>query len=181
VPRYAEHHDGHGLDWSALWPVPQPDSIREQRIHASPTGNRPGDRFTAETDWSDILRGWRLILDRPPVRYWRCPGSDKRAGWCASTGGGGFDLLYLFCNAQGTPFESRTSYSKFRAFSLLEHDGDDRAAAAMLAHRFRLNERLDGITARRGVLRLTPLVRPAARRLAPFEHPRAVQLAGVRS
>jgi hypothetical protein len=178
--RYSERHDGRELDWSTLWPVPDLEPARERRAtQASPTGDRPGDRFAAETGWSEILRGWRLILERPPVRYWRCPGSDKLAGWCASTGGGGYDLLYLFCNAEGTPFEPRTSYSKFRAYSLLEHDGDDRSAAAQLAHQFRLTERLDHVTANRGVLRLSRLERPRSHRLTPFERPRAVPLSGI--
>lgn len=133
---------GSPLRWRDLPPVPTdaeqdvpPPRPTSNGTAASAADERPGDRFARETDWAAILEpsGWRLIAERGETRYWRHPGSDKRVGWCASTGGGGYDVLYVWCSASGTPFPSRQSVTKFRAYSLLEHGGDDAAAARHLA------------------------------------------------
>jgi hypothetical protein len=142
APREARHHRGAFLNPSTLKPVPEekPRLTPVDRIvgEAGPDGERPGDRFTRETDWSEILRGWKLLSTRGPVRKWERPanGVPKQTPGCsATTGGGGYDVLYVFSsNAQ--PFEPNKSYSKFRAFSVLEHGGDDRAAASALSRRY---------------------------------------------
>jgi hypothetical protein len=69
------------------------------------------------------------------VRYWRRPGK-QRGSWSATTGfcraSDGCDLLHVF-SANAFPFESHCSYSKFRVYTLLRHQGDYRAAARELS------------------------------------------------
>jgi len=119
------------LDWRTLPPVP--GNHRSQpppREHATNgTSDRPGDRYNRETDWAEILEaiGYRHVATVGDSLRWRCP--NARSGWQATTGGGGYDVFYSFCTASGTPFEQGTSYTKFRAYSLHQHAGDDSAAA----------------------------------------------------
>jgi putative DNA primase/helicase len=106
-------------------------------------GLRPGDDFDLRgPDWSEILvpHGW----ERGPInggrQMWRRPGKDA-PGFSATTGyckgPNGEDLLGVFSsNAQ--PFDGPTGskscslYGKFRAYALLNHGGDFKAAAAAL-------------------------------------------------
>ena len=157
------------LEWRSLAPVPEPaQPERRPRLLTGRIGLRPGDRFAAETDWAEILAGWQLVADRGGVQYWRCPFSDKRSGWCASTNHAGTDALHVFCNAEGTPFAAGQNYSKFRAFSLLEHDGDDHAAAVELARRYRVNNRLDMVDTKRAAINFGAMVRPATRFIGSY-------------
>jgi hypothetical protein len=144
APREVRHHQGQFLDPDTLRDLPdqQPPMLHiVDRPVGEPdaSGERPGDRFTRETDWADILRGWKLLTARGPERRWERPENGvlkKTPGCSATTGGGGHDVLYVFSsNAQ--PFDPNTSYTKFRAYSVLEHGGDNTAAAAALAERYR--------------------------------------------
>lgn len=139
APRDARHHRGSLLTPSTLKAVPEekPRLTPVDRIvgEAGLDGERPGDRFARETDWSDILSGWKLLSSRGPVRKWERPSNGipkKTPGCSATTGGGGYDVLYVF-SSHAAPFDANKSYSKFRAFSLLEHGGDNRAAASALS------------------------------------------------
>lgn len=143
APRDVKHHQGRFLDPDTLRDVPEtkpPLRIVDRPVgEPDSSGERPGDRFTRETDWSDILHGWKLLSSRGPVRKWERPanGVPKQTPGCsATTGGGGFDVLYVF-SSNASPFQPNESYSKFRAFSLIEHGGDDRAAASALSKRYR--------------------------------------------
>jgi putative DNA primase/helicase len=114
------------------WPEAR-RAIRRKRHPGRLAGTRPGDDFAARADWGDILEphGWR----------WVGTGGDGADRWCragkasgtsASTDFGNSDLLYVFStNAQ--PFEANKSYTKFHAFTLLNHGGDFTAAARALA------------------------------------------------
>lgn len=143
APREVRHHEGQFLDPETLRDVPEQQApilrVLDRPI-GEPTANgeRPGDRFSRETDWSEILRGWKLLSTRGSVRQWERPenGIPKKTPGCsATTGGGGHDVLYVFSsNAQ--PFDPNTSYTKFRAYSLLAHGGDDSAAASELGRRY---------------------------------------------
>lgn len=93
---------------------------------------RPGDDFDARADWADILRphGWS----------WHGPGGDGSDRWCrpgkssgtsATTNFADSDWLFVFSN-NADPFEQDTAYTKFGAYTLLEHDGDFHAAAQAL-------------------------------------------------
>ena len=114
--------------------IPQPkDDCSTRPTHDRDTnGNRPGDVFNAEGDWHDILEehGWNAIYDRDGVTYWRRPDKDG-PGCSATTNYAGIDLLYVF-STNAEPFESECSYSKFAAYTLLNHDGNYGAAAGQL-------------------------------------------------
>jgi hypothetical protein len=106
-----------------------------QELPAAPRqpGERtPGDEFNERTDWADILvpAGWTHVATRGGTRYWRRPG--KNVGFSASTGFGdmGLDLLYVFTTS--TVFESERSYSKFGAYTLLNHGGNFQTAGRAL-------------------------------------------------
>lgn len=146
APREVKHHEGQFLDPRTLRDVPEqkpPLKLLDRPVgDPDKNGERPGDRFTRETDWSEILRGWKLLSTRGSVRKWERPENGKpkvTPGCSATTGGGGFDVLYVFSsNAQ--PFDPNTSYTKFRAYSLIEHGGDDKAAGRALGDRYREKE-----------------------------------------
>lgn len=90
----------------------------------------PGDDFESKTDWSEILVGWTHVFTRGATRYWRRPG--KNDGISATTGhAGDRDRLYVFTSS--TEFEPEVPYTKFGAYTLLNHAGDHAAAAKALA------------------------------------------------
>lgn len=94
---------------------------------------RPGDDFNARATWDDILggRGWTKARRFGPTCIgWRRPGKDG-PGISATTGRNDGDNLYVFSTS--TEFEAETPYSKFAAYTLLEHGGDYTAAARALA------------------------------------------------
>lgn len=99
-------------------------------------GNRPGDCFNQRVSWSDILKpaGWSLYSSANPVSFWCRPGK-KPAGTSATTGfcrgPSGNDLLWVF-SASAAPFQANTSYSKFAAYALLNHQGNFTAATRAL-------------------------------------------------
>jgi hypothetical protein len=101
-------------------------------------GLRPGDDFNHRgPDWQDLIarHGWEVAYQRSDgARLWRRPGKDGR-GVSATTdfckGQDGTDLLYVF-STNAHPFEGGKGYSKFRAYALLIHSGDYKAAAREL-------------------------------------------------
>lgn len=96
---------------------------------------RPGDDYNARTDWEQLLgpRGWVRSRRLGRGYGWTRPGKDPRLGISATTGtsGDGEDRLFVFSSS--TEFEPERPYSKFAAYTLLEHAGDWSAAAAALA------------------------------------------------
>jgi hypothetical protein len=97
-------------------------------------GVRPGDRYNQETSWEEVLmpHGWRLLYTHEGEGYWQRPGKDG-PGISATTNYQGSDRLYVFSTS--TCFEAGRSYSKFAAYTYLEHGGDFSAAARTLAAR----------------------------------------------
>lgn len=93
--------------------------------------SRPGDDFNARATWEEILEphGWRKIHQRGDITRWRRP--EKDIGVSATTNWQGSDLLYVFSTS--TPFEAERGYSKWRAYAILNHAGDFKAAARELA------------------------------------------------
>jgi putative DNA primase/helicase len=90
---------------------------------------RPGDDFNNRADWADILEphGWTFSHSKGHTRYWVRPGKTKREGHSATTGHAtNADRLYVMSSA--TVFDTGTPYSKFAAYTLLEHGGDFSAA-----------------------------------------------------
>lgn len=92
---------------------------------------RPGDDYGAKVSWEELLEpsGWTKLGEFRSVTHWRRPGKDK--GGNSATTGYGKDKLYVF-SSNASPFEPQTSYSKFAAYTLLNHNGDYKAAAKTL-------------------------------------------------
>lgn len=116
----------------ALARIPSPEPVPMQSKLSqrfAQNGTRPGDEYNAKTDWADILAplGWTHVYTRGDESYLRRPG--KNDGTSAtlrhSTG-----KLYVFSDA--TEFEPNKAYSKFEAYTLLNHGGDYSAAAREL-------------------------------------------------
>ncbi|MFB9777302.1 phage/plasmid primase, P4 family [Brevibacterium otitidis] len=94
-------------------------------------GLRPGDDFNQTADWRDILTGWEPVKTFPGGAIgWRRPGKTG-PGISATTGRNPADNLYVFTSS--TEFETEKAYSKFAAYTLLNHGGDYSAAARDLA------------------------------------------------
>lgn len=110
--------------------LPEPEPIEHGGASAQ-AGKRPGDEFNARASWSDVLEphGWVAVYQQGGKVAWRRPG--KQDGISATTNYGGSDYLYMFTSS--TDFQPNQSYSKWRAYAILEHGGDFKAAARALA------------------------------------------------
>jgi hypothetical protein len=91
---------------------------------------RPGDDYNNRANWREILEphGWQFLFERSGVWYLRRPGKDR--GVSATVNWSGLDGLRNFSSS--VPLDTRM-YSKFAAYTALEHRGDFRAAAKTLA------------------------------------------------
>lgn len=112
-------------------------SATDRQVTARTDGKRPGDLFNMNgPDWAGILtpHGWKLITTHGETAYWRRPGKEE--GVSATTGHckneRGEQLLYVF-STNATPLEAGATYSKFSAYTVLNHAGDYQAAARKLA------------------------------------------------
>lgn len=112
--------------------MPDDEPVTEPRRATSDdtTGVRPGDAYNQKAAWRDILEphGWVPVHRHRDVTYWRRPG--KNDGISATTGRNDADNLYVFTTS--TLFDSERPYSKFAAYTLLEHRGDYSEAAKAL-------------------------------------------------
>lgn len=112
-------------------PVPEaPKTAPKPQAPLPDGGVRPGEDFEARADWADILRGvFRPLITRGSTTYWGW--ADGVGGVKATTGRDPEkDRLYVF--ATGSEFTADTPYSKFGAYTLLEHGGNFKQAAAEL-------------------------------------------------
>ena len=102
---------------------------------ASANGTKPGADYNARTTVDDVqgvleAANWTVVRSSGDgCRYLRRPGKDE--GWSATLGHAGTNLLYVF-SSNATPFEPDTAYTPFAVYTLLEHDGDFKAAARAL-------------------------------------------------
>lgn len=105
----------------SIHPVPHPPA----------SGLRPGDSFNERATWEEVLEphGWKLLFTRDGEIYWQRPGKEG-PGVSATTNYAGSDRLYVFSTS--TIFEAGRSYSKFAAYTFLEHGGNFAAAASAL-------------------------------------------------
>jgi replicative DNA helicase len=110
---------------------------------------RPGDDFDRRgPDWPTILEphDWTKARQCNDVIYWRRPEKDG-PGWSATTGyctgKNGEPLLRLF-SSNAHPFEDGKTYGKFRAYALLNHNGDMSAAARELAKQGYGSQKMNG-------------------------------------
>jgi hypothetical protein len=109
----------------------------------------PGDDFDRHgPDWSTILEphDWTKAREFSGVAYWRRPDKDG-PGWSATTGycagKNGEPLLRVF-SSNAHPFEDGKTYGKFRAYALLNHNGDPSAAARELAKQGYGSQKMNG-------------------------------------
>jgi hypothetical protein len=107
-------------------PRPKPTVLRS----TPGEGLRPGDDYNAKATWAEILEphGWTCVSTYGQGLIWCRPGKSRSAS--ATTGTRDGDNLYVFSTS--TVFEAGKPYSKFAAFTLLEHNEDFKAAAAAL-------------------------------------------------
>jgi hypothetical protein len=100
-------------------------------------GDKPGDRYNAETSWETLLPayGWTIDRHRGSTTFWTRPGKDR--GVSASTNYQGNDLLWVFTSS--TALDPDRSYDRFGFYAVMEHRGDFRAAARSAARQGRLH------------------------------------------
>jgi putative DNA primase/helicase len=112
-------------------PAKPPRRVRRRSNAAGNLTDRPGDEFNALAEWSDILEphGWASAGSSGEVEYWRRQGKSDGISATANYAGNGF--LHVF-SSNAAPFEQDKSYSKFHAYTLLEHGGDFVSAARAL-------------------------------------------------
>jgi hypothetical protein len=118
-------------------PAPQPSGQSyTQPSHGSVSGRlSPGDEYASRTDWAEILEphGWIKVCTQGNTIFWRRPGkpANEQIGWSARTGyGDGGDWLWIWSTS--TVFEAEKTYTKFGAYTVLNHSGDFKAAARAL-------------------------------------------------
>lgn len=111
----------------------EPATEYEYKPSDTPNGDRPGDRFNAQATWEEILEphGW---VQESKGR-WRRPGKGAGAGISATTDYDGHPMLYVF-SSSAAPFSEKKGYSKFHAYTLLNHDGDFKVAARAAALKY---------------------------------------------
>lgn len=108
-------------------PTPLPDPIPLDRRHGTP----PGADFNQRATWDEVLMpaGWTPVHRTSTRTHWRRPG--KHLGVSAVTGGPSGDYLYVWSTSTTLPAE--TGLSKWRAYTMLHHNGDFHAAAKTLS------------------------------------------------
>jgi hypothetical protein len=103
----------------------------ETKTLATGYGDRPGDDYNERASWSDVLQphGWVRVSSRLGVTSWRRPGKD--IGMSATTNHADSDLLYVFSTS--TIFEAERGFSKFSAYTILNHGNDFKASSRELS------------------------------------------------
>lgn len=113
--------------------VPEPEPVEAKpKTTTSATACdalTPWDDYNARMTWSELLPGWTLVHRSGETEYWRRPG--KNEGWSATVNRNGSDRLFVFSTS--TEFEARKPYSKFDAYSRLNHTDDASAATKALS------------------------------------------------
>ncbi|MGQ4350499.1 phage/plasmid primase, P4 family [Streptomyces sp. SAS_275] len=95
-------------------------------------GLTPGDDFEQRATWSDILspHGWKQMFVSGQTTYWQRPGKTGREPSATTGRAMDRDRLYVFTTS--TEFEAERPYTKFGAYTLLNHSGDHSTAARTL-------------------------------------------------
>lgn len=122
------------LDETLLPPLSPPSATYTVNTPPSQQGRRPGDCYNQQATWEEVLEphGWMRLYTRDGQGYWQRPGKEGN-GVSATTNYNGSDLLSVFSTS--TVFEAGRSYSKFAAYTFLNHGGDFSAAAKALSLR----------------------------------------------
>lgn len=114
-------------------PKPEPREIAPAKPRESGSGLLPGEDFNQRGTWEEVFAGTGWTHDRSVgvEDFWVRPGKERRDGHSATTNYQGSNFMWVFTTeAQG--FEPDRSYTKFKAYSILHHGGDDKAAAREL-------------------------------------------------
>jgi hypothetical protein len=115
---------------------PRRAAPRSHRTFPTYTGPSIADQFTDNTSWADVLmpHGWACKSPDPDAdgAEWLHPTATSNCSATVNRGG------KLFVWSTNTPFDVTTpgdphGYTKFRAYALLNHGGDMRAAARALS------------------------------------------------
>jgi Bifunctional DNA primase/polymerase, N-terminal len=132
-----EHPVAAPPDWliTLLLPRPAPPRSPHPQSRRRLQGPSIADAFNAATSWADILcpHGWAYLAGDPDGdgAVWLHPAATSK---CSATVRHGC----LFVYTPNTPFKvydedpNRKGYTKFRAYALLNHNGDMSAAARHL-------------------------------------------------
>ena len=112
-------------------PVRKPAVERQTQTHSD--AESPADEFNRTVTFRDLLTRHRWTWahshgDRD--YYWR-PG--KAAGTISADVLKG-ETLYVFSTA-AHPFQEKRAYSKFQAYAMLEHEGDEQSAAKAIVRK----------------------------------------------
>ncbi len=119
-----------------LAPPPATPAPRRPLPRPRHQGESVAERFNTTTSWAQVLgpHGWTSPDPAPDAdgARWRHPGATNPKSATIRHG-----LLFVYTTA--TPFQATEAgaphgYSKFRAWAVLEHGGDLRAAARALHH-----------------------------------------------
>lgn len=132
VARNFNRHEKKPRPIDMSWRYYEEEESESELCGYKPTG-RPGDDLAAKVTWAEILEphGWTHSHRSAGVEYWQRP--DKCGKGCsASVNYAGAGLLYVF-STNAAPFVAGESYTKFGAFSMLNHHGDYELAAHALA------------------------------------------------
>ena len=116
-------------------PAPPPAAPRSSaRLFTAHTGPSIADDFSSQSSWADVLgpHGWQC-LDADPDgdgARWRHPNATSPSSATVTKG-------CLFVYSPNTPFDiteagSPHGYTRFRAYAVLDHLGDLKAAACAL-------------------------------------------------
>lgn len=113
----------------AARPLREPSALSALSSFAG-SGPSPMERFNASITWPELLErhGWTRLFDHGERTHWCRPGKTPPDTSATTIEDG---PLYVFSTS--TEFEPEVGYSKFHAYALLEHGGDDSAAARHLA------------------------------------------------
>ncbi len=104
------------------------DSRQGTTRPTTPTGDRPGDRYNAKTDWHPLLvsYGWRYLRTAGDREQWQRPGKD------GDEASGTLNEQGFYCFSTSTPLPNQAPLDKFAVFTWYEHGGDFAAAARAL-------------------------------------------------
>lgn len=141
-------------------PEDKPEVVREPKPLVIGPDLSVGDEYDLRNDWADVLLGhFDYVCHRGQARMWLRIGSESGAKWSASTGrAADRDRLYLF-TSEVRGLDPNTPYTKFAAYTFLNHGGDFKAATLALVGL--------GYGQRREVVVASPVAKPMAAAIVP--------------
>ena len=105
---------------------------RQPRLTEPGAGEKPGDHYKRAGSWTELLLKHGYTLDGEWVVR---PGNGGGRSARLRTNAAGQTVLVVFssnCGVLSPILETKATYNIFEAYSLLEHDGDFKAAARAL-------------------------------------------------